>query len=165
MLRTIAVCAGVWLTAVSAFAQAQGDIPAPERVDPQGVQAWFARYIETDGWTLIGADSDGLALGASAGASPMGEGMLLANVRHEYYAPRTVGGHNVRSLQQMRLIDCRRRLNRVVSMTVFERSNLQGAGVRRETPDAEWSAPSPGSLYLAALEQMCASAAPSAGGN
>jgi hypothetical protein len=165
MLRGPLVCAGVWLTAVAAFAQAQADIPAPERVDPQGVQAWFARYIHADGWTLIGADGDGLALAASAGASPMGEGVLLANVRHEYYAPRTLGGHAVRSLQQMRLIDCRRRLNRIVSMTIFERSNLQGAGVRRETPNAEWTAPPPGSLYLAALEQMCAGAAGGAGRN
>lgn len=92
MLRTIAVCAGVWLIAVSAFAQAQGDIPAPERIDPQGVRAWFGRYIEADGWTLIGADGDAVALGSPSGVSPMGDGTLLATVRHEYYTPRTLGG-------------------------------------------------------------------------
>lgn len=157
MLRTIAVCAGVWFIAASGFAQAQGDIPAPERVDPQGVQAWFERHIEADGWTLIGADGDAVALG-SPSVSPMGDGTLLATVRHEYYAPRTLGGHTMRSLQQMRLIDCQRRVNRIVSITLFERSNLQGTRVTRETPSAEWTAPQPGSLYLAALDQMCAGA-------
>lgn len=158
MLRTIAVCAGVWFIAATAFAQEQGDIPAPERIDPQGVQAWFERYIEADGWMLIGADGDAVALGSPSGASPMGDGTLLATVRHEYYAPRTLGGYTMRSLQQMRLIDCQRRLNRIVSITLFERSNLHGTRVTRESPGAEWTAPQPGSLYLAALEQVCARA-------
>lgn len=64
----------------------------------------------------------------------------------------------MRSLQQMRLIDCQRRLNRIVSITLFERSNLQGARVTREIPGAAWTAPQPGSLYFTALGQVCAGA-------
>jgi hypothetical protein len=41
-------------------------------------------------------------------------------------------------------------------MTVFEKSNLQGASVTRENPGAEWITPEPGSLYLAAMDRVCA---------
>ncbi len=156
MLRTLAVCAGVWFIAVAAFAQEQADIPAPERMDAQGIQTWFERHIRADGWALFGADRVAVALGSPQGVSVLDDGMLLATVRHEYYEPRTLGGHTMRSLQQIRLIDCRRRVNRILSMTIFEKSNLQGARVTRESANAEWMTPSPGSLYLTVIDQVCA---------
>jgi hypothetical protein len=142
--------------ATTASGQQQGDIPAPERIDAQGVQAWFERHIQADGWTLIGADGVAVALNSPSGVAEVGDGTLLVTIRHEYYEPRTLGGHTMRSLQQIRLIDCARRANRIISMTLFEKSNLQGDRVTRETPGAEWTTPQPDSLYLAAIDRICA---------
>jgi len=155
MLRALAISAAVWFTAIPALGQEQGDIPEPAQINPQGVETWYQQYIHADGWTLIAADSEALALGSPDGVAQMEDGRLMATIRHEYYRPRAVGGQTVRSLQQIRMFDCDRHLNRVVSMTVFEKSNLQGPAVTRENPGAEWTPPQPGSLYLAAMERVC----------
>ncbi len=156
MLRTLAISAAAWFAALPAVAQEQGDIPEPVRIDPPAVEAWYQQYIHADGWLLLGADGEAVALASPSGVTQMDDGRLLATVRHEYYRPRSVGGQPVRSLQQIRMIDCERRVNRIVSMTVFSKSNLQGARATRENPGAEWTTPPPGSLYLAAMERMCA---------
>src|SRR5262245_50008166 len=156
MLRTLAVCAGAWFIAfTAALAQEQADIPAPERIDPQGIQAWYEHYIHADGWTVMGADGVVVALGSPGGFSVMDDGTVLATIRYEYYEPRTLGGHTMRSMQQIRLIDCRRRANRILSLTIFERSNLQGARVTRESANSEWMTPSQGSLYLTVIDRVC----------
>jgi hypothetical protein len=158
-LRSATLALGCWLAGAPALAQGQGDIPAPERIDPQTVQAWFERYIQAEGWTLIAADNVAVALASPASIAATSDGRIIATVRHEYYAQRELGGAPMRSLQQIRMIDCQRRANRVIAMTVFEKSNLQGASVRREMPGAEWSTPEPGSLYQAAIDRICAAAA------
>ena len=155
MLRTLAICAGAWFIAFAALAQEPADIPAPERMDPQGIQAWYESYIRADGWTVIGANDVFVAMGSPGGASVMDDGTMLATIRHEYYEPRTLGGHTMRSLQQIRLIDCRRRVNRILSMTIFERSNLQGTRVTRESPNREGTTPTPNSLYLTTIDRVC----------
>lgn len=84
------------------------------------------------------------------------DGTLRATVRHEYYESRELGGMQMRSHQQVRIIDCQQRRQRIISMTIYERSNLSGASNARENPNVDWSAPSANSLYLTALERICA---------
>lgn len=148
-------CVLSFVLAMSGAASAQvSDIPEPAHgSDPT---AWFERYIEADGWTPLGVDEVAVALRSPDGIAQMEDGTLRVTVRHEYYQQRDFAGHPMRSMIQTRIVDCRRGENRIVAMTLFERSNMQGAQASRENASAEWSVPREGSLYLIALQRICA---------
>lgn len=131
------------------------EIPAPTSVDDAAVRAWLSAYIETDGWTVIGADGVAVALGSPDGVAVSADGTIQARIRHEYYQPAEIGGQQVRSNLQTRIIDCEARRQRVVAMSIYERNNMQGASQTRETSTASWSAPTPDSLTARALERIC----------
>jgi hypothetical protein len=153
MLRAGLLVAALALS-TAAFAQQVEDIPVPDQgSDPQ---VWFDTYIEADGWTILGADGVAIALGSPEGVERFQDGTLRATVRHEYYQAREFGGQQMRSLVQTRIVDCARSANRIVSMTIFERSNMQGASATRQNESAAWDTPRDDSLYRTAMERICA---------
>jgi hypothetical protein len=152
------VLAFVLTLAGAAHAQRADDIPVPDATEIQG---WYEQYINREGWTLLGVDSAGVALGSPDGVTRLADGTYRATVRHEYYEPRVLGGHVVRSMLQTRIVDCGRGMNRIVAMTLYERSNMQGGSTSGENDAAVWDRPSENSLYQTALERICA--APSEG--
>jgi hypothetical protein len=140
--------------ALSGAAYAQtADIPEPAGRGEAG--AWFEQYIDADGWTVLGRDDAAVALASPDGATRLADGTLQVTVRHEYYRQRDFGGYPTRSIVQTRIIDCVRGVHRTTSMTLFERSHMQGDSVSRENANAEWTTPSENSLYLTAARGLC----------
>lgn len=129
------------------------DIPSPQEGAP--VQEWIDQYLQVEGWTFFGSDSRVAAFGGPDGVRVLRDGTMRATVRHEYYAQVEMGGSRVRSIVQVRQVDCARRMYRVESMTIYERSNMQGASQTHVSSGGEWAEGSPNSLYRAALARIC----------
>jgi hypothetical protein len=151
-MRNVAVV--LFACAILGEANAQ-EIPAPASIDDAAVEAWLSEYIETDGWTVIGADGVAVALGSSDGVAVSADGTMRARIRHEYYQAVEIGGQQVRSNLQTRVIDCAAGRQRVVAMSIYELNDMQGASQSREMSTANWSVPTADSLGARAIARVC----------
>lgn len=126
---------------------------APTMTQPV-LDAWIEQTLEIDGWTILAADQVAVALGEGAGVTRDGD-IVTAVIRHEYYAPITIGGFQTRSNLQRREMDCAGQRQRTVEMTLYRDNNLKEALDGRAFPDAEWRATTPNSVARTVLERAC----------
>lgn len=151
----IAIFVGMAFHVGAAKAQDGSAIPPPERIDDESVSAWLSSYIETDGWLVIAADGVAVALGSASGVAQRTDGLLQADIRHEYYEPTTLGPYQSSSNLQTRLIDCDGRRQRVVKMTLFRFNNLREELASQSNPEADWSTPSEASVAYRVMDRIC----------
>jgi len=129
--------------------------PPPATMDNASVAAWIKTYIQTDGWTLIGADEAAVVLGDPRGVSRGADGFLTTQIRHEYYRPTRLGDIDSRSNLQTWSVDCKQGLVRVLDMAIFEENNLAGKSKGLSMPGAAWSATEPGSMRGRTMQRIC----------
>lgn len=134
-----------------------GDLPQPEAMTNAGVSRWLAAYIRFNGWAVLAADGNAVALGSPEGVGQRSDG-LVANIRHEFYKATTISGKTVRSNLQTRVFDCAGKRHRVIAMDIYEFNNLTGEMFTASNANAPWTTPPPGSLYLRVLERVCRAA-------
>jgi hypothetical protein len=127
-------------------------------MDNAGVSKWLADYIRFQGWAVLAADAQAVAFGSPEGVGQRRDGMLTANIRHEYYKAVQIGGKTTRSNLQTRVFDCAGKRQRVIAMDIYELNNLKGQSFFAANADAAWTTPQPGSLYLRVLERVCRAA-------
>lgn len=131
-----------------------GDLPQPESFTNAGVSKWLALHIRFQGWAVLAADGQAVALGSPEGVGQRRDG-LAANIRHEYYKAVVIGGKTTRSNLQTRVFDCAGKRQRVIAMDIYEMNNLTGQMWTASNANAAWTTPAPGSLYLRVLERVC----------
>lgn len=129
--------AAVLVIALATSASA-APIPPPATIDDAGVMAWIKSYLRVEGWTLIAADDQAVALGSPQGVSQGTDRSLTAQIRHEYYQSVRLGDFDSRSNIQTWNIDCKGGRMRIVDMAIFEENNLTGRSQARSMPNAEW---------------------------
>lgn len=133
-----------------------GDLPLPTGLDNAGVSKWLHDHIKTEGWAVLAADRQAVALGSPEGVAQRADGFLQANVRHEYYVAILISGKTTRSNLQTRVFDCPGKRQRVIAMDIYEKNNLSGQSYTASNPEAAWTTPQPASLYGRVLARVCA---------
>ena len=83
------------------------------------------------------------------------DGVIEAEVRHEYYAPSTFGSFSSRSNLQRLEVDCKSLKVRVVAMQIFASNNMRGESDRRENLQAGWTSPEAGSVRARTVDRIC----------
>jgi hypothetical protein len=135
---------------------APGDLPLPTGLDNAGVSKWLHDHIKFEGWAVLAADRQAVALGSPEGVAQRADGFLQANVRHEYYVAIQISGKTTRSNLQTRVFDCPGKRQRVIAMDIYEKNNLSGQSYTASNPNAAWTTPQPASLYGRVLTRVCA---------
>ena len=133
-----------------------GDLPLPTGLDNAGVSKWLHDHIKVEGWAVLAADRQAVALGSPEGVVQRPDGFLQANVRHEYYVPIQISGKTTRSNLQTRVFDCPGKRQRVIAMDIYEKNNLSGQSYTASNANAAWTTPEPASLYGRVLARVCA---------
>lgn len=134
-----------------------GDYPPPATMDNSGVSKWIHDYLRIDGWAVLAADGNAVALGSPEGVGQRSDG-LVANIRHEYYKAVTIGGKPTRSNLQTRVFDCTGKRQRVIAMDIYTFNNLKGEMWTASNADAPWSTPAENSLNRRVLDRVCKAA-------
>lgn len=150
---TVALAGAIFWS--GAYAQAPLTPPPPATIDDAGVTAWLKAHIKMEGWTLIGADGVAVALGSPDGVIKSSDGPMTAKIRHEYYRPVRLGDMDSRSNLQTWNVDCEGGRLQVVSIAIYEASNLEGRSQAKSNPDAAWSAVEPASLRGRTVKRIC----------
>ncbi len=133
-----------------------GDLPLPTSLDNAGVSKWLHDHIKFEGWAVLAADRQAVALGSPEGVAQRADGFLQANVRHEYYVALQISGKTTRSNLQTRVFDCAGKRQRVIAMDIYEKNNLTGQSYTASNANAAWTTPQPASLYGRVLTRVCA---------
>lgn len=129
--------------------------PKPATFDDVDVRSWLADHIESDGWVLITADQAAVVFGGPAGVTKLTDGTLSTLVRHEYYAPTRLGALDSQSNIQSWNVDCRGRRLRVLSMAIYEGSNLSGSSQAQAKAEPPWIQVEPDSARGATIKRIC----------
>ena len=133
-----------------------GDLPLPASPDNAGVSKWLHDHIKVEGWAVLAADRQAVALGSPEGVVQRPDGFPQANVRHEYYVAIKISGQTTRSNLQTRVFDCPGKRQRVISMDIYEKNNLSGQSYTASNANAAWTTPQAASLYGRVLARVCA---------
>jgi hypothetical protein len=133
----------------------ENEPPPPASIDQNGVDAWLARYIKTDGWVVIWENRDAVTLGGPSGVALQPDNSLQAEIRHEYYVAITLDGIPMRSNRQIWRVDCKAGLFRVIAIDLYALSNLKGEHQHFEMANVRWRAPSQGSLDFYTMDRIC----------
>lgn len=133
------------------------EFPPPSPLNEEGVKAWVARHIETEGWILAGAD--GVAASFLSETGGVGQdGLTIREIRREYYGAPRLGPKGSRSVRQLWFVDCKGRKVWVRRIAVYAENNMKGASETREAPEPTWTEMSSGSLNEKLMSEACAAA-------
>lgn len=155
MLRRVGANATPILRSSPSTGGSARNAPMPAALDDVGVRSWLADHIESDGWILITADESAVSFGGPAGVTELADGTLSASVRHEYYGPMRLGALDSQSNLQSWNVDCRGRRLRVLSMAIYEGSNLSGPSQAQAQAEPSWIQVEPDSARGAIIKRIC----------
>jgi hypothetical protein len=139
-------------------AQQMADPPPPAATDEASIQDWIRRYLEIDGWIVVGADDQAVSLRRAEPVGRTANGLPHTEVRHEYFRPVDFGGQQVRSILQVVVVECEHTSQYVAAMTIFQHNNLHQNYGFRAFSTVTWSAAQPGTLKARTIDAICAAA-------